>query len=103
MTKVKNGIPVYQEGYSYKKGNFKEVTLNTGLKTYVSDLIEFTLDENFLINYYSDGKIESKREIIVENNNVMNYEFNGKSEYFDQQGGLKDVVYYENGKKVKNQ
>lgn len=101
LTKIKNGIPVYQEGYSYKKGNFKELTLNTGLKTYVSDLIEFTIDENFLINYYSDGKIESKREIIIENNNVMNYKFNGKSEYFDQQGNINEVEYYENGEKVK--
>jgi len=100
LTKVKNGIPSYREGYSYKKGNFKELTLNTGLKTYVSDLIEFTVEENFLTNYYPDGKIESKREIIVDNNNVMTYEFNGKSEFFDQQGNLIEVVYYEDGKKV---
>ena len=100
LTKIKKGIPVYQEGYSYKKGNFKEITLNTGLKTYMSDLVEHTLDKNFYINYYPDGKIESKREIIVEDNNVMTYKFHGKSEYFDQKGNLVKVEYWEDDKKI---
>ena len=35
LTKVKNGIPVSKEGYSYDKGNFKELTLNTEIKKHM--------------------------------------------------------------------
>lgn len=100
LTKVKNGIPVSKEGYSYNKGNFKELTLNTGLKTYVSDLIEFKIDENGEIGYHSNGKISFKREITVENGNIETRKYNGKSEYFDIQGDFSYVEYWEDGKQV---
>lgn len=101
LTKVKNGIPVNKEGYHYKKGNFRELKLNTGLKTYVSDLIEFKIDEQFYIEYYTNGKIREKSEITIENGNIETYELNGKSEYFDKEGNLIKVTYYESGKKIK--
>ena len=100
LTKVKNGIPVSQEGYYYHKGNFKELTLNTGLKTYVSDLIEFKIDENVEIGYHSNGKISFKREITVENGNIETRKYNGKSEYFDPEGELLFSEYWEDGKEV---
>jgi len=97
LTKVKNGIPVSKEGYSYDKGNFKELTLNTGLKTYVSDLIEYKMDENFYNEYYSDGKVSSKSEGTIKDGE---FEYNGKTEYFDELGNLIEVEYWKDGERV---
>ena len=44
--------------------------------------------------------IHIKKEIVVENNNILTRKYNGKQEFFNQQGDITKVEYYKKGEKV---
>lgn len=100
LGKIKNGVPIKFEEYATFKGKFEELDLNDGTKTYISDMLIFSKDCNYEIEYYPDGSVKTKCESLCRDGDLVSVVRNGKKEYFDEKGNITKVEYYENGNKV---
>lgn len=101
LVKIKNGVPVKFEEYDREEGKFEELELNDGTKTYISDMLILSKDCNYEIEYYPNGSVKTKCESLCKDGDLFSVVRNGKKEYFDEEGKITKVEYYENGKKVK--
>jgi hypothetical protein len=100
LGEIKNGVLVKFEEYDREEGKFEELELNDGTKTYISDMLIFSKDCNYEIEYYPNGSVKTKCESLCKDGNLLSAVSNGKKEYFDEEGNITKVEYYENNKKV---
>jgi hypothetical protein len=100
LLEIKNGVPVKLEEYDREEGKFEELELNDGTKTYISDMLILSTDCNYEIEYYPNGSVKTKCESFCKDGDLFSVVSNGKKEYFDEEGNITKVEYYENNKKV---
>ena len=92
-----DGNPIRMTQYSIKEGQFEEVELSDGLTTFISDIIltDFTLKKR--TDYYTNGSIKRKIEVLCQGS-IQNCENNGIYEEYDKLGNVTKLRYFENGK-----
>ena len=103
LVEFEDGKPVEMYEHSVDEGQFKEIKLENGTTTLISDLIVYSIDSDYETSYYSDGSVRYRTEIVIEDNDITTFEENGKKEYFDENGDLVGTDYYEKGELVKSE
>lgn len=63
-------------------------------------MLLFSKDCNYINEYYPNGSVKNRCETLCRDGNVVSVVRNGKKEYFDKNGNITKVEYYENGYKV---
>ena len=99
MITFDDGYPIKIEEYSRREGDFEWIDLDNGSKTKLSDVKLVYIDIEIKYRYYDDGSYKQISEMGSENG-LFPWYYNGKTEYFDEEGKLTETVYYEYGEKI---